>query len=164
MWPSSCWREELTPTLVYACWTPLMAAAINRNMEVIECLLNHQPPVPIDGRNEEGATALWWACYEGRSKVARMLLEAGADHTIADKYGQTPMDIAREKGCQSCIELFQVIRAYRFLRRAFILMPVLLPKIPPYPLPSFPILYPFSLLLFQRSFSSSSFSFSPSMA
>jgi hypothetical protein len=37
-----------------------------------------------------------------------MLLRFRADHTLADKQGKTPLDVAREKGGAACIRLLEV--------------------------------------------------------
>jgi hypothetical protein len=42
------------------------------------------------------ARRLWQACYQGRGEAARLLLERGADPTIADNDGITPMAIAKK--------------------------------------------------------------------
>ena len=46
-------------------------------------------------RVRSGATPLIQAAYEGRLDVVRALLNAGADKTIANKYGDKPIDVAR---------------------------------------------------------------------
>lgn len=41
----------------------------------------------LDARDEIGATALWLAAGEGHADVVALLLERGADPTIADSEG-----------------------------------------------------------------------------
>jgi len=55
-------------------------------------------PHRIDEQNEVGKTALWRACHGGNWVVAQALVEGGADPTLADNTGQSPQDIAKEKG------------------------------------------------------------------
>jgi uncharacterized protein len=78
--------------------TPLMIAVYYGYPEAVRLLLGHPSGKSsinhVGGRY--GETALWRACHKGRSEIARALLEAGADHTIADNEGITPMEIAKE--------------------------------------------------------------------
>jgi uncharacterized protein len=72
--------------------TPWIVASCNGYVEVVRVLLGHpRVRTAINHRDGEGKTALWCACYWGRGGVARALLESGADPTIADNNGATPM-------------------------------------------------------------------------
>jgi hypothetical protein len=72
--------------------TPLMAAICHGHLEVIHLLLDHPiVQASINVRDRSGMTALWKACYWGREGVVRALLERGADRTIPNHYGDTPM-------------------------------------------------------------------------
>jgi ankyrin repeat protein len=76
--------------------TLLMAASINGHVEAVRFLLGEpSAKAGINYRDKNGETALWWACSEGRGGVVRMLLESGADPTIAKNDGTTPMAIAK---------------------------------------------------------------------
>ena len=55
-----------------------------------------------------GDTALEMASYFGHVEVAKLLLEAGADATISDKYGHTPLSLARLSKHQTCVGLLEV--------------------------------------------------------
>jgi ankyrin repeat protein len=77
-------------------------------------LLLAQPGIDVNAVDEDGRTALWHAAAQGgydeftiryRKKkyleedalqIARMLIAAGADESIADKSGTTPLDVARK--------------------------------------------------------------------
>jgi ankyrin repeat protein len=77
-------------------WIPLTRAAVKGHLEVVRLLLAHpRARVTINRRDDNGQTALWWACFWGRGGVAKALLESGADPTIADDDGTTPMVIAK---------------------------------------------------------------------
>jgi uncharacterized protein len=77
--------------------TPLMAASHEGHLEVVRLLLgHHSAKAAINRHSENGQTALWRACCMGRGGVARALLESGADPTLADRNGISPMIIARE--------------------------------------------------------------------
>jgi ankyrin repeat protein len=68
--------------------TPLMEAARGGHVGIMRALLANGCG-DIDARNRvERCTALWWACKYGRTTVALVLLEAGADMKIADRRGR----------------------------------------------------------------------------
>ena len=46
-------------------------------------------------RAQDGWTPLFVAAWKGHLDVVRALLNAGADKTIANKYGDKPIDVAR---------------------------------------------------------------------
>ncbi len=50
----------------------------------------------VNRRNVDGSTLLQWAVYKGDVAEVRRLLKAGADVTLANKYGATPMTLASE--------------------------------------------------------------------
>jgi hypothetical protein len=77
----------------------------------------------IDHRDFKGATALWHACSDGRGDFVRLLLERGADPTIAAEghYEFTPLgaairrfewdsycDVLAAQSCWECVTLLQV--------------------------------------------------------
>jgi ankyrin repeat protein len=95
--------------------TPLMAAS---GLEVVRVLLG-DPRVKaiINERDEDGKTALWQAFFKGRASNVRALLRNGADPTIADNDGITPMAIAKQaslpygvtaKGRRECVAVLEV--------------------------------------------------------
>src|SRR5688572_7484136 len=52
----------------------------------------------VNRRQSDGSTPLQWAVYEGNVAEVKRLLRAGADVTIANNYGVTPMSLAAEVG------------------------------------------------------------------
>ena len=44
-------------------------------------------------RVQDGRTPLYWAALYGQLDVVRALLNAGADKTIANKWGNKPIDV-----------------------------------------------------------------------
>jgi hypothetical protein len=78
-------------------WTPLMAASWVGSLEIV-CVLLGRPSAraTINQRDTFDQTALWWACFRGRGGVVRALLQGGADPTIANNDGTTPMAIAKQ--------------------------------------------------------------------
>jgi ankyrin repeat protein len=77
-------------------WTPLLVASFEGHLEVVRVLLGYPSVISgIDDTKRCGATALWGACHRGSVGVMRALLESGADPTIANKRGMTPVTIAK---------------------------------------------------------------------
>ena len=75
--------------------TPLIAACHRGHTQSALRLLQ-DPLVPrdyIDWKDSKGCTALRSACRYGQYETVRMLLEKGADPTIADDFNRTPWDM-----------------------------------------------------------------------
>ena len=77
-------------------WTPLMAAADNNQLSIIDFLIKERSYLDI--QNESGDTALMRAVYMNHNKAAEKLILAGASMKIRDKNGFTPFLKACEKG------------------------------------------------------------------
>ncbi len=81
--------------------TALIAAAHLGNWESVQVLI--EAGAPLDHVNNLGWTALIEAVVLGDGgprhvKTARLLVEAGADMSIADRNGNTPLQLARMRG------------------------------------------------------------------
>jgi ankyrin repeat protein len=99
--------------------TPLMIASCDGHIEVVRFLLG-QPTArtTVNHRQTSGRTALFQACFFGLSGVARVLLESGADPTIRDLFGNTPVAIAKRcypfpcivtpEGRRECVAVLEV--------------------------------------------------------
>jgi uncharacterized protein len=107
------------PTIVnFGGYTPLIAASDAGHVDVVRLLLgNPSARATINHCTWYGQTALSWACYRGRGMVARALLQSGADLTIAEQGGVTPMAIAkhyhalphgRAEGRRECVAALEV--------------------------------------------------------
>jgi uncharacterized protein len=78
--------------------TPLMTASSRGRLEVVRFLLGHPgAKATLNQRDYCDRTALWLACFYGRGGVVRALLECGADPTIAERSGTTPVAIAKQR-------------------------------------------------------------------
>ena len=78
-------------------WTPLMRAAYEGHADIVDVLLS-QPSVVINGRNDQGQTALHLAAIQGQPHIVQALLERGAQADMADFAGRTARSIARAQG------------------------------------------------------------------
>ena len=61
-------------------------------MNQVKALLNQG--VPVNSRDEHGATPLHWAAWMGRSSVVQELLKRGAHVNPRTRSGMTPLHIA----------------------------------------------------------------------
>jgi ankyrin repeat protein len=91
-------------------WTPLIGTSRAGHVETVRCLLDHPSgAATINQCDKLGSwTALSWACQMGRVDVVRALLEKGADPTIVDDTGRTPMAHAKENARHACVEALEV--------------------------------------------------------
>ena len=74
----------------------------------------------------DGRTALHWACRHGHDRVARLLLDGGAETALTDLRGASAHDLAEMQGHAACVSLLDAREAGqprtkvddRYLRRA----------------------------------------------
>jgi ankyrin repeat protein len=97
--------------------TALIIASRCGRLGIVRQLLQHTAGRGLDERDYHARTALWWACGRAHVEVARFLLLAGANHTIAGNDGLTPRQAA-------CLPLLEVsgtcsgrLRGHTFGRR-----------------------------------------------
>lgn len=81
-------QENGFPPLVYLC-----RGDKGEHPEKIRMLLEYH--APVNGTGPKGRTALHYAAAAGFQEVIKILLEHGADYTIRDEQGQTPLQLAR---------------------------------------------------------------------
>jgi ankyrin repeat protein len=77
-------------------WTPLHFSAFNNKQECVTVLLAYG--VAVDSIDTIGRTALWLASFQGHLLIVQLLVRGGADFERAAEDGQTPIDVARERG------------------------------------------------------------------
>ena len=74
-------------------WTPLILASHYGYVDCVRALLKH-PDIQINRLTESKGTALHQACIRGHSNIVELLLEANACMTIADQFGDVPLQLA----------------------------------------------------------------------
>lgn len=89
--------------------TALIAAAHLGHVEVVAALV--EAGAPLDHVNNLGWTALMESVVLGdggprHTETARILIAAGADVSIADNHGITPLAHARQRGYDAMVALF----------------------------------------------------------
>ena len=109
-------RAEVDPTDNKG-FTPLHWAALKNHVACVQLLITNNanlhaqtPPALV--------TPLLLAAMKGHKESVSALLDAGADHTLCDKYGQSPADIARKKGHVACAELLEEHSAIYVLQKS----------------------------------------------
>lgn len=76
--------------------TPLTAAALAGQTDVVELLIDHG--ATVDGRNRNGFTALHAAAYGGHDETVQVLLDAGASIDDQENWVEaTPLHLAAEE-------------------------------------------------------------------
>ena len=77
---------------------PLIEAVKNVDVEAVEALLNQAPPADVNQTVPDGATALHWAVHRDDVQLVRLLVDAGADVVVTNRYGVQPIALAAENG------------------------------------------------------------------
>ena len=72
--------------------TRLADAAMKRDIAAVRALLAQK--VDVNAPGTDGSPALHWAVRVDDAAMARLLLGAGAQATLANRYGLTPMALA----------------------------------------------------------------------
>ncbi|XP_054979674.1 cortactin-binding protein 2 isoform X2 [Sorex araneus] len=107
----SCWSPSLTPLLMSGGPAPLAGrptllqqAAAQGNVTLLSMLLNEEG-LDINYSCEDGHSALYSAAKNGHTDCVRLLLNAEAQVSAADKNGFTPLCAAAAQGHFKCVEL-----------------------------------------------------------
>merc|ERR1712039_1005494 len=76
--------------------TPLIAASIKGNLEVVRALV--AADARMDKVTNKGATPLACAASGGHMEIVKFLCESGARTDVTDEDGATPLDLANRHG------------------------------------------------------------------
>jgi ankyrin repeat protein len=71
-------------------------------VEIVELLISRDADPNM--ANEQGGTALHWACVNGHAEVVTRLLEAGAKATLVNAGGRTALDEAMHNDRGTCVD------------------------------------------------------------
>jgi ankyrin repeat protein len=89
-------------------YTALICASWRGQVGVAKQLLQHMQGRGLNARNNSGHTAVGMTCLYGSVEALRLLLLAGADHTIANNRRETPRRVAEKEGYTDCVALLEV--------------------------------------------------------
>jgi ankyrin repeat protein len=86
--------------------TPVMYAASGQSLRTVKLAKEHAADVNLV--SHDGSTALHYlfmsiATDKKSLPILKVLLEMGADPTVATASGETPLDLARQKSCDNCV-------------------------------------------------------------
>src|SRR5215831_934961 len=96
----------MIPTLLIAsliAYGNLADAAMHRDMAAVRSMLNQKADVNAPG--VDGTPALHWVVRVDDLETARLLIQAGANAKMADRYGVTPISLASSNGNAAMIKL-----------------------------------------------------------
>lgn len=88
-------------------FTPLIWAASNGNIEIIELLLSHGADPNF--RNKDGGSALWYSVTNERLEALNVLLSKGADPNIKFMDLQTPLEYCKERNWGKFPEIAKIL-------------------------------------------------------
>ena len=80
-----------------------MVASKNGHNDVVKLLLKYNVDPHV--QDNDGETAVYWACYYGDHSAVTTLLNSGADPNIPTKNGETPLLAASKNGHNEIVEL-----------------------------------------------------------
>ena len=85
----------------------LLDAAKRGEAGRVEQLATEVPSLINEADAEFGATALHWAALRGHAEVVKALISHGADLTVTNKDGETPLRVARRANRSQVVELLR---------------------------------------------------------
>src|SRR5580704_6863803 len=99
-----CWAVVLLPVagLFGAAASDVADAAMKGNKEAVRSLLEHK--ADVNARQMDGTTALHWAVRADDRETAELLIRSGANVSVANRDGATPLLLAAVNGNAAMIE------------------------------------------------------------
>lgn len=107
--------EAAKTTTILGGWTPLHDAVRNVRLEAVELLLEHgADPNAVSGEVDFNSSPVHWVSFnklmdapEAKVATLKVMVQAGAELNVVDRYGLTPLDRARADGDR---EVFRAMR------------------------------------------------------
>jgi ankyrin repeat protein len=97
--------NRLTRTFDADGWSPLHLAAHYGHADMVEILLHNNAPVDLRSTNAMANTALHAALAGRQTRVAKILIDGGADVNARQHGGWTPLHSAAANGDRAAVEL-----------------------------------------------------------
>ena len=101
-------KDAYDHTLVYV-------AARAGYCDMVEALLEMDISFMCDDEQDDGSSSLHVACYYGHDKVVSLLMQHGADPTLRNKWGHTPIMEAATPEIKKIIETYEADKMYQIL-------------------------------------------------
>ena len=100
---ASWWLSIQLSNMTGAAEPSLADAAERQSWPTVEKLVRESDAV--NSAQADGMTALHWAAWHDETRIARLLLQAGADADAANRYGVRPLAIACQNGNAELVKL-----------------------------------------------------------
>jgi ankyrin repeat protein len=84
-----------------------MSAAYAGHVEILQYFITKKANLNVV--DENGETALTYACWSNRPKAVTLLVAAGADRNIRTKQGETALDIAQNFSCEEIVHYLRSV-------------------------------------------------------
>ena len=101
--------DSMGPAAVRAnnfAYTALTTAIFNGHDAAVDVIVS-KTEIDLNTAGRTGNTALNWACYFGQYAIAKALLDQGADHSLRNVDGLTPLALASRKGFREIVVLLR---------------------------------------------------------
>lgn len=83
----------------------LLTASKSGNLDYVKLAI--AKGADINTKDEKGSTPLHWATYYEHTEIIRFLLMQGANPYEKDRYGLTPIDVARFNRKERALKIFK---------------------------------------------------------
>ncbi|XP_052102005.1 ankyrin repeat domain-containing protein 55-like isoform X2 [Mytilus californianus] len=84
---------------------PLHASTYNKDTRIVAALLKNLSHDAVNYSDNERMTAVQWSCFHNRPQHVQLLLDHGADISVQDVDGKTPLHWAAQNGSSECCRI-----------------------------------------------------------
>ncbi|MDA9627145.1 ankyrin repeat domain-containing protein [bacterium] len=81
----------------------LLFAAANGHVEIVSLFLEYG--ADVNKTNDQGSTAMHWACLNGHANIVQLLLDKGGSASVCNQAGRTPLDEAMHNEREECVKV-----------------------------------------------------------